>query len=443
VTNPVHAAMHTGAVVSLSGHRLLLVARDGNTLPIDDSAAPIRDDQGVIIGGVVVLRDITARRQTEEALLTARKLEAIGALAGGIAHTFNNLLMVIMGRLSLAKLGVRPGDPVWAQLNEAEQATQQATEVTRQLLTFATGGTPVKRLTTLGPLLHEATRFALAGAPVQHMLTLADDLWPVEVDSGQIRQVMHNVVLNAVEATAAGGTIHVQADNVILRSEHHLPLSAGPYIRIAIVDQGVGIPEAHLDKVFDPYFTTKERGGGLGLATAHAIVQKHGGHLLVVSAPGTGTTMRIYLPARPEAVGRGQEATTVLRTGQGKILVMDDEEVVRGVLDQMLTQLGYEVESAREGAEAIALYRHAKEAGAPFTAVILDLVVAGGMGGRETMAQLRELDPQIRAIVSSGYSNDAVMADVPRYGFSGVLPKPYQLAELSAVLQSVVHGTHL
>jgi two-component system cell cycle sensor histidine kinase/response regulator CckA len=442
VANPVREAMRTGTVVTLGAPRPLLMTKDGDTIPIDDSAAPIRDDQGVTIGGVLVFRDVTERRQREDALLTARKLDAIGTLAGGIAHTFNNLLMVILGRLSLAKLYVRPKDSVYAQLNEAEAAVQLASEVTRQLLTFGKGGVPVKRLTTLGPLLQEATRFGLAGSQVQHVCILADDLWPAVVDGGQIRQVIHNVVLNAVEATALGGTIHVQADNVTLHGERHFPLSAGPYVRISIIDQGVGIPEAHLDKIFDPYFTTKERGSGLGLATAYAIIQKHGGHILLVSTPGTGTTVHIYLPARPEAVGHAKEATT-LQIGQGKLLVMDDEEVTRNVLSQMLTHLGYEVETARDGAEAIVLYRHAQEAGAPFAAVILDLVVIGGMGGREAIAKLRELDPQIRAIVSSGYSDDAIMADFSHYGFRSVLPKPYKLAELSAVLQCVIHGTDL
>jgi two-component system, cell cycle sensor histidine kinase and response regulator CckA len=351
--------------------------------------------------------------------------------------------MVILGRLSLAKLYTRPQDPVYAQLNEAEAAVQLAAEVPRKLLTFGKGGAPVKRLTTLGPLLQEATCFALAGLQVPPVFILADDLWPVIVDSGQIRQVIHNVVLNAVEATAAGGTIHVRADNITLHDERSFPLLAGPYVRISIIDPGVGMPEAYLDKIFDPYFTTKEPGSGLGLATAHAIIQKHGGHIQLASAPGTGTTVRIYLPARPEAVGPAKEATTAPQIGQGKLLVMDDEEVTRNVLSEMLTHLGYEVETARDGAEGIALYRHAQEVGAPFAAVILDLVVAGGMGGREAIAKLRELDPQIKAIASSGYSNDAVMADFSHYGFSGVLPKPYKLAELSAVLQCVIHGTNL
>jgi len=442
VETPLRQAMRTGELVKLGNSGCLLIARDGTTIPIDDSAAPIRDEQGVVLGGVLVFRDVTERRRTEEAVLTARKLEAIGTLAGGIAHTFNNLLTVILGRLSLAQLQARQQEPLQAHLREAEQAAQRATEVTRQLLTFAKGGAPVKRLLPLGPVLQETLREALADAAGQPVVALADDLWPVEMDSGQIRQAIHQVVRNAIEATAAGVPIEVRADNVTLPDAHHAPLSPGPWARIAVIDQGAGIAAAHLDKIFDPYFTTKGHGGGLGLATAHAIVQHHGGSIQVVSAPGAGTTVHMYMPARPTVAEPGQTTLAAVRTGQNKILVMDDEEGIRGVLSHMLTSLGYEITSAREGTEAIALYRSAQEAGTPFVAVILDLVVADGMGGQEAIARLRELDPQVKAIVSSGYSTDAVMADFQRYGFSGVLAKPYRLAELSALLQHVVHHPH-
>jgi PAS domain S-box-containing protein len=442
VATPLRQAMRTGELVQLGHARGLLIARDGTTIPIDASAAPIRDDQGVLLGGVLVFRDVTERRRTEEALLTARKLEAIGTLAGGIAHTFNNLLTVMLGRLSLAQLHARQHEPLQAHLREAEQAAQRATEVTRQLLTFAKGGAPVKRLLPLGPVLQEAIQGALADAAGPHVVALAEDLWPVEMDSGQIRQAMDQVVRNAVEATAAGGTIEVRADNVTLPEAHHAPLAPGAWARISVIDQGAGIAAAHLDQIFDPYFTTKGHGGGLGLATAHAIVQHHGGSIQVVSAPGAGTTVHMYLPARPTVAEPGRPPLAAVRTGQHKILVMDDEEGIRGVLSTMLTSLGYESTSAREGTEALALYRGAQEAGTPFAAVILDLVVADGMGGQEAIARLRELDPQVKAIVSSGYSTDAVMADFQRYGFSGVLAKPYRLAELSALLQHVVHHPH-
>ena len=442
VATPLRQAMRTGELVQLGHSRGLLIARDGTTIPIDASAAPIRDAQGVLLGAVLVFRDVTERRRTEEALLTARKLEAIGTLAGGIAHTFNNLLTVMLGRLSLAQLHARQHEPIQAHLREAEQAAQRATEVTRQLLTFAKGGAPVKRLLPLGPVLQEAIHGALADTAGQHVVALADDLWPVEMDSGQIRQAIDHVVRNAVEATAAGGTIEVRADNVTLPEAHHALLSTGPWARISVIDQGAGIAAAHLDQIFDPYFTTKGHGGGLGLATAHAIVQHHGGYIQVVSAPGDGTTVHMYLPARPHMAAPGRPPLAAGRTGQHKILVMDDEEGIRGVLSTMLTSLGYESTSAREGTEAVALYRGAQEAGTPFAAVILDLVVADGMGGQEAIARLRELDPQVKAIVSSGYSTDALMADFQRYGFSGVLAKPYRLAELNALLEHVVHQPH-
>jgi PAS domain S-box-containing protein len=436
--HPLREAMRTGRTVQSDPHRLVLVTRHGQTLPIEANAAPLRDDHGVI-GSVLVFRDVTERRRQEEALLTTRTLEAIGTLAGGIAHNFNNILMVIMGRLSLAKLHVQSDAHLSTQLSEAEKATQQATDVAQQLLTFAQGGTPVKQLTPLRPLLQETCQFALAGSQTQPMVTAAEDLWPVEVDRAQIRQVFLHVIVNAREAMDAHGIVRVHAENVTLNSTDH-PLAAGPYVHISIIDQGEGIPQAHLDKVFNPYFT-KERGRGLGLAIARTIVDKHNGQIRITSAAGESTIVHIYLPARPDAIVSGERAMPRMQTGQGRVLIMDDEEVIRALLSNMLSRLGYAVESAREGAEALALYRRAKEAGRPFDAVIMDLVIIDGMPGKEAIDKLREMDPQVKAIVSSGSSNDPVLADFQRYGFQGALAKPYHLEELSTVLQQVIHRT--
>jgi PAS domain S-box-containing protein len=443
VIHPVREAMLAGRIGPSDHHRLALVTRRGHVLPIEDNAAPLRDEHGVIIGSVLVCRDITERRQQEETLIITRTLEAIGTLAGGIAHNFNNILMVIMGRLSLAKLHGRSDDHLSTHLSEAERATQQAADVARQLLTFAQGGTPVKQLTTLRPLLQETCRLALEGSTTQHSVTAVDDLWPVEADREQIRQVFLHVIVNAREATGADGTIRVHAENVTLSGADHLSLAAGPYVHIAIIDQGEGIPQAHLDKVFNPYFTTKERGRGLGLAIAHAIVQKHNGQVLITSSAGESTIAHIYLPARPDTTVPREKAMPRLQTGHGRILIMDDEEGIRVLLSSMLNRLGYTVESAREGAEALALYRRAKEQGTPFDAIIMDLVIVDGMDGKEAIDKLRDIDSEVKAIVSSGYSNDPILADFQRYGFQGALAKPYHLEELSTVLQQVIHRTNV
>jgi two-component system, cell cycle sensor histidine kinase and response regulator CckA len=342
--------------------------------------------------------------QIQETALTARKLEAIGILAGGIAHRFNNILTTIVGRLSLAKLQVRPHEPLFVHLTEAEHAVQQAVDTTRQLLTFATGGEPVKRPTALGALLQE----------------------------------IHNVTLNAMQAMPAGGMLQVEAVNTQIDALPHLPLPDGAYVRITIRDQGEGIPKAYHHRIFDPYFSTKEQGRGLGLATARAIIQKHKGHMSVESAPGAGTSVSIYLPAAPTTSLPDPIAPLSPSAAPRKILIMDDEEAIRILLKEMLLRLGYEAESASDGAAAIDLYRHAQEAGQPFAAVVLDLVVPCGMGGKEALTTLRAINPEVKAIVSSGYSNDPIMADFSHYGFCGVLPKPYQLSELSAVLQQVL-----
>jgi two-component system, cell cycle sensor histidine kinase and response regulator CckA len=380
-------------------------------------------------------------RQTAQAWLTTKKLEAVGTLAGGIAHDFNNLLTAILGHQALAKLYVRPQEPGFVHLAAAEKAAQQAADVTQQLLTFAKGGAPVKQLMGLPPFLREAIHGALADSNVQYDFVLAEELWPVEADRNQIKQVIYQLARNAVQAMPQGGRLKVQAVNV---PPGDVPLlhTRGPYIRISITDQGSGIAAEHLEKIFDPYFTTKVHSSGLGLTTAHTIIQRHAGHMTVDSSLGQGTTVHVYLPAAPDAKLPRPVVTAPPMADQGKVLVMDDEEVIRKVVTLMLKQLGYSVESARDGDEAIALYRRAKAAGQPFTVVLMDLIIAAGMGGRETIARLRAFDPEIKAIVSSGYSNDLVMANFQHYGFSGVLAKPYQLAELRAVLDDVIGSRH-
>lgn len=443
----VNRVLHERGVVSLM-RQVVLRARDGREVLITDSTAPIMSSHGELHGAVVVFRDISEQQRLEEEVLRARKIESVGVLAGGIAHDFNNLLTGIMGNISLAKtLTVSPErsspDRAVARLTEAEKACQRATGLTQQLLTFATGGAPVRQTMAIAELLRESTIFALRGSRVRPDFTLPADLWSVDVDAGQMHQVIHNVMLNAVQAMPEGGVVQVQAENLVL-STGQLPfLQQTHYVKIAIRDHGEGIAPDVLPNIFDPYFTTKTGGSGLGLATAYAIVTKHDGHITVDSQVGVGTTFHLYLPASKRSTESEPLPTDEPFVGSGRMLVMDDEEAIRDLLDAMLTDMGYEVVCVADGVQALAVYQQAKAAGHAFVAVILDITIPGSMGGMETIAQLRTIDPQVKAIISSGYANDPVMANFQVYGFSGMVTKPYTVHKLRDVLQRVIGTQNL
>jgi PAS domain S-box-containing protein len=383
-------------------------------------------------------REIAERQRLEDELLNTRKLESVGLLAGGIAHDFNNILTAIVGNISLAKQLAPAEHRLIGRLVAAEKACQRATDLTQQLLTFSQGGAPIKRPVSIAELIQETVNFALRGSKIRCEFTIALALWAVDVDEGQISQVISNMIINADQAMPHGGTIRVQAENYPIPAEHTLPLRPGKYVRIAIADQGVGIPPEHLSRIFDPYFTTKPRSSGLGMATAYAILQKHEGYVTVESAVGLGSTFYIYLPASSQALPPPRRRPATPPQGTGKILIMDDEVAIRDLVEQMLTQIGYRVESVGDGAEAIDQYTKARDAGQPFAAVIMDLTIPGGMGGKEAIRQLLEIDPHIKAIVSSGYSTDPIMANFRHYGFCGVVVKPYNMTELSTVLQQIL-----
>jgi PAS domain S-box-containing protein len=385
-----------------------------------------------------VATDITRLKKMEEELRKAQKLESLGVLAGGIAHDFNNILATIMGNISLAKIDVKPEDRTHELLEEAEKASSRATALTHQLLTFSKGGSPVKRTASIVEVIEESCRFALRGSRIRSEFIKPVGLWPVEMDSGQISQVIHNLIINADHAMPEGGVIQVRAENVLLEDGGGLPLQQGKYIKISIQDQGIGIPDEHLSKIFDPYFTTKQKGSGLGLAVVYSIIKRHDGYITLESQLGQGTTFHIYLPASGSESPKSTEKEIKIPIGKGRILLMDDEETVRKVAGRMLTRMGYEVEFARDGAEAVTKYREAMKARIPFDAVILDLTVRGGMGGQDTIKRLLEINPGVRAVVSSGYSNDPVMADFQRYRFKGVVAKPFKIEELGKILQRVM-----
>ena len=435
--NPVERVLRTGTIIGLA-NRTVLISKSGKERIIADSGAPIRDQESRIVGAVLVFHDITYKLKMEEELLKSQKLESIGILAGGIAHDFNNLLTAILGNISLAKLLTSSEDSIHHKLAEAEKASLRARDLTQQLLTFSKGGAPVKKTTSIAGLIRDSSAFTLSGSKVTCLFDIPDDLWPTEVDEGQISQVINNLIINADQAMPDGGVITVTCKNVYVGNKNVLPLPHGRYILIAITDKGVGIGEENIARIFDPYFTTKESGKGLGLATVYAIIKNHEGHITVDSAIGEGTTFTIYLPASKFTAVEEIDRGTVTSAVRGKILVMDDEENIRDVAGEILEYLGFEVEFAGDGNEAVELYKKAREDGVPFITVIMDLTIPGGMGGKETIRILREYDENITAIASSGYSNDPIMADYMGYGFSGVITKPYMVSDLERVLNEVL-----
>jgi two-component system sensor kinase FixL len=386
----------------------------------------------VLVRGAAL--DITTRKKVEEELFRGRKLESLGVLAGGIAHDFNNFLTIIAGNIALAKMHLKPADPVYDILEQAAVASNRASSLALQLLTFGKGGAPVRRPSPLDGAVKDAVDLARAGATVTIDLVIAGDLWPAEIDIEQISQALYNILLNARQAMPEGGIIEVRAENVVLDADP-LSIGNGGYVTISVRDHGCGIEADVLPRIFDPYFTTKQSGSGLGLATVHAIIAKHEGHITVHSIPGAETTFSIYLPAckaaQPAEFGVDQQ----LQTGSGRILVMDDEEALRVLLAQILQRLGYEVECARDGTEAIHLYQKAKDEGRRFDIVLVDLTIPGGMGGEEVAARLREVDDCVILIVSSGYSNTPIMSEFRKHGFDDVLSKPWSPVHLSEVLR--------
>jgi PAS domain S-box-containing protein len=428
-------------------HRLLI---DNKVKWVREKAELVIDDNGSTVEGIGITQDITERKRLEETSLQAQKLESVGILAGGIAHDFNNILTGILGNISLAKIATSPESKVFKRLTEAENATDHATTLAKQLLTFSKGGVPIRETAYAMNLIKDSVSFSLRGSNISYEYSIQEDLWPVDMDMGQINQVISNLVINARHAMPGGGLLKVGAENITIGTDKEDTmdglLKEGQYIKISIDDNGTGIGKEHLDKIFDPYFTTKEKGSGLGLATSYSIIKKHSGHITVESQIGAGTTFSIYLPASKKKIagdkGReGPAASLKEKKHKGmKVLVMDDEAVIRDVVGEMLTSLGYEVDFAIEGDEAIGMYRKAKESGEPFGAVIMDLTIPGGMGGKEAVKKLLEIDPGVKVIVSSGYYNDPIMANFRNYGFSGVINKPYTITDLGAMLHQVITG---
>ena len=440
IPDPIENVVKTGRVIGLVNHALL-ISRDGTERVIADSGAPIHDELGRMLGVVLVFRDITELRRLQEEQLKVAKLESIGILAGGIAHDFNNFLTAIMGNIGLAKRYVEPQGKAFERLDEAEKASVRAKDLTQQLLTFSKGGAPIKKTGAISKLIKETAVFALSGSNVKLELSLPEDLWAVEVDEGQMSQVLQNIVINADEAMPVGGTLNIRARNTAIQRMGALPLPKDNYVQIDLKDEGIGMSKAQLERLFEPYYTTKQKGSGLGLATAYSIINNHGGYITAESTQNVGTTFHIYLPAsrKPAPVQKKPAQEKPIR-GKGRILVMDDEEIIRLLLSGILTGAGYEVDLTKDGAEAVELYRKVRESGQPFDAVILDLTVPGGMGGAETVKKLLEIDPEAKVIVSSGYATDPIMSEYKKYGFSAVVAKPYNVGQMEKTLHDVLAG---
>jgi PAS domain S-box-containing protein len=440
-------ALARNAVVESEGH-LSLVAPHGAERLVSTRSAPIHDPQGVVLGTVVVVRDVTEREKLSEELVRTSKLQSIGSLAGGLAHDFNNMLTAVLGNLSLLRHRRQLPPEALPFVQEAERGASRAQELTRYLLTFAEGGAPIKEVVQVETLVRETSAFVLRGSNVDCEFQIAEDLWELRADPNQLAQVISNLVLNAVEATPNGGSILVRAENTTAPLHTATRLPAGDYLSINVQDFGAGIAPENLSRIFDPFFTTKAQARGLGLAAAYSIIQRHGGHIAVESARGAGTTVTFHLPAVRRATSPPQftkpaaevpfAAPSAARGDRKqRVLVMDDEEAIRLLVEAALDTLDYEVVTTADGDAFLAAHAEASAAGRPFDLAILDLTIPGGMGGKEAIRRLRERDPVIRTIVSSGYSNDPVMGRYTEHGFNAVLPKPYVVNDLIRVVQQV------
>ncbi|CAG1065951.1 two-component system, cell cycle sensor histidine kinase and response regulator CckA [uncultured bacterium] len=437
------AAVELSVRDALANHRAYeishrIVRPDGAERIVHERAAVMCDAEGRPVRMAGTVQDVTEHRKMEAEILKAQKLDSIGVLAGGIAHDFNNLLLGVLGNVSVAKTYCRPGEKVAEMLDEIEKAALRTKGLTRQLLTFSKGGQPVKEPVSMEQISRDTAHIVLRGSTVNCGYSFPDGLWPVEADQGQLSQALNNIILNSMQSMPDGGAVKISAENIEVAEGAPMPLKPGKYVKTTVEDRGFGIPVKLLSKVFDPFFTTKQKASGLGLAVTYSIIKKHQGHIGIDSEPGEGTLVHVYLPAA-KADPAGKEKEMICK-GSGRVLVMDDEELVRDVASEMLNVLGYDAEFAVEGKEAVELFSGAKAQGRPFDLVILDLTVPGGMGGKETMQKLMEIDPKVRAIVSSGYSKDMILSEYKKFGFSGVIAKPYRVSEFSAAVKNALEG---
>jgi len=423
-----------------SNNALILTTKDGEERIITESGSPIFRDGNLLEGVVVVFRDVTDSRRLEEQMHQSQKVESLSVLAGGIAHDFNNLLGVIVGNVSLAQLEcMQGGTEIGTYLEESLKASNRAKELTQQLLTFAKGGTLIKKVASVEEIVKEAVQFTLHGSNVRCTYINPETLWNAEVDAGQVTQVVNNLVINAIQAMPQGGDLFITLENRNLVRADKIPVPEGSYLHIGVRDTGIGIPKDYLTKVFDPYFTTKETGNGLGLASCYTIIKNHGGLLDVESVEGKGTEFHIYLPANVSGTCQQQATAREPVHGSGRVLLMDDDESIRNTSANILHSLGYKTVTVLNGPEAIEVYQKAIDRVDPFDAVVMDLTVPGGMGAQETMKRILEIDPEATGIVTSGYNNSPVVSSYRNYGFKAALTKPFDIVEFSIILSDLIH----
>jgi nitrogen-specific signal transduction histidine kinase/CheY-like chemotaxis protein len=387
----------------------------------------------VVSGVVLVIRDMTERQKLIDALQRTDKLDSLGILAGGIAHDFNNILAGVFGYIELAR-EITTDPTVYAYLDKSMTAFGRAKGLTGQLLTFAKGGAPQRKQSEMGPLVRENASFALSGSEFACDYDIAEDLRLVDCDKLQIGQVIDNLVINARQSMAAGGSLVISLKNVRVEDGEHPSLKEGMYVRLSVADTGTGVPTDLLKRIFDPFFTTKQKGYGLGLATCYAIVQKHDGCIEVDSVVGEGSTFHVFLPASKMGVVADAPWAPVAHRGSGTMLIMDDEASIREVLGTALRGMGYAIVEARDGEEALRLCAEAASSGTPVGGAFFDLTIPGGMGGKVAVVQLRKQFPNMPVYASSGYSDDPVMSRPTEFGFTDSIHKPYLKDELAAML---------
>lgn len=451
-SNQAAARMFGRTLDSIIGEKLAMPLSPGQAVELEvmryngeDGVAEARVERTEWNGKpayLVAMRDITDMKLSEKQLMRAQKLESLELIAGGVAHDFNNLLTANVANISLAKMRATPGTPIYNALTKAEKAASKARDLTQQLLTFTKGKVLVKRPTLLSPLIKECVSLSLGGSNVKCELHLPNDLWPVDAEHSQLAMLFQNLMINACQAMPDGGDISIKGENVMAThaaGEKQLAPTKGRFTRISFQDSGAGITPENLAKIFEPYFTTKPKGSGLGLATAHSVVQNHGGRIEVKSVPGKGTCFYVYLPASDGDIDLEEHVSDPLPiAGTGRILIMDDEEDITEAAASLLELLGYEVECTSGGAETIKKYKAAQDGGNHFDAVIVDLTVPGGMGGKVTAEKLLELNPDAKIILSTGHGNDPVLANYRQYGFKGFVRKPYTAVEIGRAVHNVL-----
>jgi len=428
ISNPVDKVLKYGKIIGLANHTVL-ISKNKMEYNISDSAAPIRDENSKILGVILVFRDITEKLKMEKEFLKVEKLKSLGVLAGGLAHDFNNILTGVFGNLELAKKEMSPDHLSYSFLEKSFKSLERARHITQQLLLFSRGNEPTLGVVDLKTLIEDTVKFNLSGTGVKHAINIESNLWPVKADKGQISHLISNLVINGAQAMKNEGTLYISCENINCNNV----LLKGKYVKLQIKDEGAGIPENFLDKIFEPYFTTKENGSGLGLSIVYNIVKNHNGHIEVESSEGIGTTFTIYLPAgNIETIIHKKEVLedSVKKDLSGKVLVMDDEDIVRETIKDMLSSIGFTVKTVSDGKEAVEIYRECFEKGEKFDFVVMDLTIRGGIGGKEAIKEVLKIDSSAKVIVASGYSEGDVISNYFKYGFKGVVIKPFTIEQL-------------